>query len=244
MVLKALILVGGYGTRLRPLTFTKCKPMIEFINIPIVMHQILALANVGVKQVILAVAHKAQQLEDGIKECIKQHKLDMQVIFSFEEVPLGTAGPIKLAEKLLDPSDKDPFFMLNADVISKYNFANLLKFHQEHKGEGSIYVTPVKDPSRFGVVVGDNKTGQISQFVEKPKELKYGNLINAGLYIFNKDIIKRIPANRPCSIERDIFPMMAKYGHLYRLRLQGYWMDLGTPQDFIRGQLSVLFEVV
>lgn len=236
MVLKALILVGGYGTRLRPLTFTKAKPMVEFINIPIVMHQILALAEVGVKEVILAVAHKAQQLEDDIKRYVIEHNLDIKVLFSFEEEPLGTAGPIRLAEKLLDPSDSDPFFMLNADVISQYHFDKLLDFHKNHKSEGTIYVTPVKDPSRFGVVVANDKTGEISQFVEKPKELKYGNLINAGLYIFNKAIINRIPKGRKCSIETDIFPVMAKYGHLFRLRLQGYWMDLGTPTDFIRGQ--------
>ena len=189
MVLKALILVGGYGTRLRPLTFTKPKPLCEFVNKPIVLHQIEALVEVGVREIILAVSYKPKQLEDELRHI--ENKLKIKIHFTLEKVPLGTAGPIKLNEDLLDPNDSDPFFMLNADVIANYEFDQLLKFHQSHKGEGTIYVTPVEDPSRFGVVVAD-QNGKVSAFVEKPKDLKYGNEINAGLYILNKSVIKRV----------------------------------------------------
>jgi len=158
---------------------------------------------------------------------------------------LGTAGPISLAAEYLDPNDNDPFFMLNADVIADYNFAALLEFHSSHHKEGTIYVTPVKDPSRYGVVVGDSKTGQISDFVEKPKTMLYGNYINAGMYILNKSIIKRVKFDVECSIEREIFPAMAKEGQLYRIELKSYWMDVGKPDDYLQGQgmfLQSLYE--
>jgi len=232
MVLKALILVGGYGTRLRPLTFTKPKPLCEFVNKPIVMHQIEALAKVGVREIIMAVSYRPQQLEDELKEVAE--RLHIKIMFSLEKVPLGTAGPIKLNEKYLDPKDSDPFFMLNADVIANYRFDELLAFHKSHGGEGTIYVTAVDDPSRFGVVVAD-AAGKVSKFVEKPKDQRFGCDINAGLYILNKAVIKRVPME-PTSIERVVFPAMAKEGQLYDLSLSGYWMDVGKPGDFLNGQ--------
>mmetsp|Transcript_38488 Transcript_38488/g.63085 ORF Transcript_38488/g.63085 Transcript_38488/m.63085 type:complete len:367 (-) Transcript_38488:207-1307(-) len=236
MVLKALILVGGYGTRLRPLTFSKPKPLCEFVNKPLVLHQIEALVEVGVREIILAASYKPKSLEDELKHI--EQRLQIKIHITVEKVPLGTAGPIKLNEKLLDTSDNDPFFMLNADVIASYQFDKLLKFHQKSGGEGTIYVTPVKDPSRFGVVVADQH-GRVNRFVEKPKDTSFGCMINAGLYIFNKSIIKRIP-DKPTSIEREIFPIMAKDGKLFDCALTGYWMDVGKPEDFLAGQNAYL----
>ena len=234
MPLKALILVGGYGTRLRPLTFSKPKPLCEFVNKAIVVHQIEALVDAGVKEIIFAVCFKPEALELELKKVA--NKLGIKIHFTLEKDPMGTAGCIKLNESLLDINDNDPFFMLNADVIANYDFKKLLKFHKTHGKEGTIYVTPVDDPTRYGVVVADD-SGKISSFVEKPKDKRFGCLINAGLYIFNKNIIKRVPPKKT-SIEREIFPKMAKDGMLYRLELQSYWMDVGKPVDFIRGQLS------
>eukprot|EP01084_Bolivina_argentea_P293285 504387_1 len=232
MVLKALILVGGYGTRLRPLTFSKPKPLCEFVNKPIVLHQIEALVEAGVREIILAVSYKPKLLEEGLRHIAS--KLKIEIHFTLEKVPMGTAGPIKLNAQLLDPNDPDPFFMLNADVIADYDFTRLLKFHQSHRGDGTIYVTPVQDPSRYGVVVADQH-GKVSAFVEKPKDKKYGCEINAGLYILNKSVIDRVPME-PTSIERVIFPQMASEGKLYDVRLTGYWMDVGKPVDFLEGQ--------
>jgi len=240
MVLKALILVGGYGTRLRPLTFTMPKPLVDFVNKPIVFHQIEALSAAGVKHIILAVSYKQKALEEALKEFA--HKLDIEIDFSVEDVPLGTAGPICLARDLLDPEDDDPFFMLNADISCCYPFSELLQFHLAHKEEGSLVVTRVDDPSKYGVVVEHpHSGGQVKQFVEKPvasetgKTGFVGDKINAGMYIFNKDIIKRI---RPVktSIERQIFPYMAAEGKLFMMTLKGYWMDIGQPKDYLVGQ--------
>ena len=189
---------------MRPLTFSKPKPLTEFVNKPIVLHQIEALAEAGVVEIILAVSYKPKQLEDALRDVEK--RLKIKISFTLEKVPMGTAGPIRLNEDLLDVDDKDPFFMLNADVIADYKFGELLKFHQSHKGEGTIYVTPVEDPSRYGVVVAD-QNGKVSAFVEKPKDKKYGCDINAGLYILNKSVIKRVvcllaclSASHPCTV--------------------------------------------
>jgi len=240
MVLKALILVGGYGTRLRPLSFTKPKPLVDFVNKPIVFHQIEALSAAGVKHIILAVSYKQKELEEALMAFAQ--KLDIQIDFSVEDVPLGTAGPICLAKELLDPQDEDPFFMLNADISCCYPFSELLQFHLAHGEEGTLVVTRVDDPSKYGVVVEHpHSGGQVKQFVEKPvasetgKTGFVGDKINAGMYIFNKDIIKRI---RPVktSIERQIFPYMAAEGKLFMMTLKGYWMDIGQPKDYLIGQ--------
>lgn len=238
MVLKAVILVGGYGTRLRPLTFTKPKPLTEFCNKAIVKHQIDALVAVGVTEIILCVQFRAEMLEAELNAYADE--LGIKVYFSLEDVPMGTAGPLVLAKELLNMDDPDPFFMLNADVTSRYPFQELLDFHKAHGKEGTIMVTRVEDPSKYGVVVA-SEDGQIERFVEKPKVF-VGDKINAGMYIFNKSIIERIP-NQPTSIERVIFPAMANDGELFRMVLEGFWMDVGQPKDYLTGQCLKLSQL-
>lgn len=175
--IRALILVGGYGTRLRPLTLSRPKPLVEFSNKPILMHQIEALVEAGVKQVILAVSYRAEQMELQLKT--ESEKLGVEIIFSHETEPLGTAGPLALARDLLTASD-EPFFVLNSDVICDFPFRELEAFHKNHGQEGTIVVTKVDEPSKYGVVLY-NDSGCIHDFVEKPQEF-ISNKINAGLY--------------------------------------------------------------
>lgn len=235
MVLKAVILVGGYGTRLRPLTFSKPKPLVEFCNKSIVKHQIDALVAVGVGHIILCVSFRAEALEAELKSYGDQ--LGITIETSLEDDPMGTGGPLSLCRDKLDMDDTDPFFMLNADVTSTYPFQQLLDFHKAHGKEGTIMVTQVEDPSKYGVVVA-NDDGAIERFVEKPKVF-VGDKINAGMYIFNKSIVNRIP-NAPTSIERETFPAMAAEGELYRMVLPGFWMDIGQPKDYLTGQVLKL----
>jgi len=233
--MKALILVGGYGTRLRPLTLSSPKPLVEFCNKPIVLHQIEALAKVGVTHVILAVSYQADKLESELSLYAKQ--LGIKISATFESEPLGTAGPIALSKDVLsatdpDNSDDKVFFVLNSDVICDYPFKELLQFHRAHSKEGTIVVTKVDDPSKYGVVVFRND-GKIEKFVEKPKEF-VSNKINAGLYIFTHKIFDRIEL-RPTSIETEIFPLMAAQDELYAYTLNGFWMDVGQPPDYLNG---------
>merc|ERR1712000_373004 len=156
----------------------------------------------------------------------------VEVIYSHEKTPLGTAGPLALAREHLESEAGEPFFVLNADVTCRYPFAELLEFHKKHGKEGTIMVTKVEEPSRYGVVVY-KKDGAIERFVEKPQTF-VGNRINAGLYIFNPSVLNRIEP-RPTSIEREVFPAMAEAGELFAMDLEGFWMDVGQPGDYLVG---------
>ncbi|MGH0137774.1 UNVERIFIED_CONTAM: hypothetical protein FKN15_064480 [Acipenser sinensis] len=206
--MKALILVGGYGTRLRPLTLSVPKPLVEFCNKPILLHQVEALVKLGIK-----------------------------ISLSHEKEPLGTAGPLALARELLT-DNSDPFFVLNSDVICDFPFEDMVKFHQHHGKQGTIVVTKVEEPSKYGVVVYEGESGRIHRFVEKP-QVFVSSKINAGMYIFSPSVLHRIQL-RPTSIEKEIFPVMAQEGHLYAMELQGFWMDIGQPKDFLTGMCMYL----
>ncbi|XP_060067827.1 mannose-1-phosphate guanyltransferase beta-like [Ylistrum balloti] len=233
--MKALILVGGYGTRLRPLTLSCAKPLVEFGNKPMLLHQLEALVEAGVTHIVLAVSYRADQMEQEIRNVEK--KLGVKIIISLESEPLGTAGPLALAKDHLN-QDNEPFFVLNSDVICDFPFKQMVQFHKHHGREGTIMVTKVDEPSKYGVVVYDAENGRIQRFVEKPQEY-VSNKINAGMYIFNPSILNRIPL-KPTSIEKDVFPHMASDGDLYTMELQGFWMDVGQPKDFLTGMCMYL----
>lgn len=185
---------------------------------------------------------------------------------SHEKEPLGTAGPLALARDLLT-ADHEPFFVLNSDIICEFPFKQLVKFHKSHGKEGTLVVswviivqlvlelielielilsyrpqvTQVEEPSKYGVVVYDKQSGKIERFVEKP-QVYVSNKINAGLYIFSPEVLTRIEL-RPTSIEKEVFPKMAKDGQLYALELDGFWMDVGQPKDFLTGMCLYLNSV-
>jgi len=212
--MKALILVGGFGTRLRPLTLTVPKPLVPFANKPMMMHQILALHKVGVNHIILAVSYMSTLLQEVLAK--ETEKLGIKLEFSHEDEPMDTAGPLALAAHILRPNENEedePFFLLNSDVICDYPFQQMINFHKSHGKEGTIVVTKVEEPSKYGVVVYEPINGKIERFVEKP-QVFVSNRINAGIYIFNTTVLNRI-SPRPTSIEKEIFPVMAKEGELY-----------------------------
>ncbi|XP_042895518.1 mannose-1-phosphate guanylyltransferase catalytic subunit beta [Parasteatoda tepidariorum] len=231
--MKALILVGGYGTRLRPLTLSRPKPLVEFCNKPMMMHQLEALVAAGVDHVILAVSYRAEMLEQEIKK--EAAELGIQISISQEEEPLGTAGPLALAKHLL--SGSEPFFVLNSDIVCNFPFKEMITFHKAHGQEGTIVVTRVDEPSKYGVVVYE-ANGKVDRFVEKPQEF-VSNKINAGLYILNQSVLNRIQV-RPTSIEKEIFPEMVEANQLYAFELEGFWMDIGQPKDFLTGMCYYL----
>ncbi|XP_012280710.1 mannose-1-phosphate guanyltransferase beta isoform X2 [Orussus abietinus] len=190
--------------------------------------------QVNVREIILAVSYRAEEMERELGE--EANKIGVRLIFSHETEPLGTAGPLALAKDLLHSGD-DPFFVLNSDIICDFPFKELLSFHKRHGKEGTILVTKVEEPSKYGVVVyGDG--GQIDRFIEKPQEF-VSNKINAGIYILNSTVLNRIQL-KPMSIEKEVFPNMAHDGELYAMELSGFWMDIGQPKDFITGMCLYL----
>ncbi|XP_030534505.1 mannose-1-phosphate guanylyltransferase 1 [Rhodamnia argentea] len=229
--MKALILVGGFGTRLRPLTLSVPKPLVDFANKPMILHQIEALKAIGVSEVVLAINYQPEIMLNFLKDF--ESKLGIKITCSQETEPLGTAGPLALArDKLLDDSG-EPFFVLNSDVISEYPLKEMIEFHKAHGGEASIMVTKVDEPSKYGVVIMEESTGRVEKFVEKPK-LFVGNKINAGIYLLNPSVLDRIQL-RPTSIEKEVFPKIAAENQLYAMVLPGFWMDIGQPRDYITG---------
>lgn len=233
--MRALILVGGFGTRLRPLTLTVPKPLVPFCNKPMIIHQVEALKEVGVTEVVLAVAYRPEAMMAEMEEWGK--KIGMSFVFSVEDEPLGTAGPIGLARDILLQDDQ-PFFVLNSDVTCCFPLKDFLQFHRQHGKEGSIMTTKVTDWEKYGVVVHNERTGLIERFVEKPSQF-VGDQINAGIYLLNKSILRRIP-ERNCSIEKEIFPQMAQAKELYAFHLPGFWMDIGQPKDYLKGLAKFL----
>ena len=196
-----------------------------------IAHQIEALAAAGVTDVVLAVNYRPEVMTEALKQYEEQYGINIE--FSVETEPLGTAGPLKLAEKILGKDDS-PFFVLNSDVICEYPFQQLADFHAQHGQEGTIVVTKVEEPSKYGVIVHKpDHPSRIDRFVEKPVEF-VGNRINAGIYIFKPSILDRIEL-RPTSIEQETFPAIAKDGELHSFDLDGFWMDVGQPKDFLSG---------
>lgn len=228
--LKALILVGGYGTRLRPLTLTVPKPLVEFCNKPMIIHQIEALKAAGVTEVVLAINYQPEVMMGFIKEW--EEKLGVKITCSQEKEPMGNAGPLALARHILDDGTGRPFVVLNSDVICDYPLKDMLDFHKARGADATILVTKVDDPSKYGVVVID-EYGQVQRFVEKPKDF-VGDKINAGIYVLSPNVLDRIEL-RPTSIEREVFPHIAADNKLYAYTLSGYWMDVGQPRDYLKG---------
>ncbi|EOA16982.1 hypothetical protein CARUB_v10005214mg [Capsella rubella] len=213
------------------------KPLVDFGNKPMILHQIEALKAAGVSEVVLAINQQQPELMlNFVKEYEK--KLEIKITFSQETEPLGTAGPLALArDKLLDESGQ-PFFVLNSDVICEYPLLEMIEFHKTNCAEASIMVTKVDDPSKYGVVVTEEATSRVESFVEKPNHF-VGNKINAGIYLLNPSVLERIELRRT-SIEKEIFPKIASEKKLYAMVLPGFWMDIGQPKDYITGQRMYL----
>ena len=196
-----------------------------------ILHQVEALAAAGATEIVLAVNYRPDVMTAALKKY--EEIYGVKIAFSVETEPLGTAGPLKLAEKILGKDDS-PFFVLNSDVICDFPFSELARFHQSHGQEGTIVVTKVEEPSKYGVVVHKpSHPSRIDRFVEKPVEF-VGNRINAGIYILNPSVLKRIEL-RPTSIEQETFPAICSDGELHSFDLEGFWMDVGQPKDFLSG---------
>ncbi len=235
--MKAIILAGGFGTRLRPLSCTRPKLLFPIANKPALDWTIERLAENGVDEIILAVNHMA----DTLVRHYRKPKFNLKISFSKDTPlrdktslfprPLGTGGPIKNAEKLI--GRKEPFLVLNGDVLSNINYSELAKQHKANKeATATIALYRVDDPSRYGVaeLTEDNR---IRQFIEKPQRGKApSSFINAGIYVLEPDVFDYITSGQRVSIEREIFPKLAKEGRMYGYRFEGGWIDIGKPEDY------------
>jgi mannose-1-phosphate guanylyltransferase len=229
-IMQALILVGGFATRLRPFTDDRPKALIPILNKPMIMHLIDKVRGL-VDEVILAVNYGKEQLDDYFSA----HEAGVQVTLHPESEPLGTGGAIKNAEKLIN----DTFLVFNGDIITSLNIDEFIAFHRSHGGLGTLALWEVPDPSRFGIISID-ENNQITRFLEKPKpEEIFSHLINAGTYCLKPEILELIPGGRKVSIEREIFPNVLDK-RLYGLEFKGYWFDAGTPEIYLEVHRKLL----
>jgi mannose-1-phosphate guanylyltransferase len=227
--MKALILAGGLGTRLRPLTYSMPKALVPLLGKPLVSHIIDPLPS-EVDTVILAVSY----MKDALEEYFRGHDVGRKIVLVNEDQPLGTGGAVKNVARYLDGT----FIAFNGDVVCSIDLTDMLRFHRQHGGMGTMSLWQVEDPSAFGVVARDGH-GRITQFQEKPaRGQAVSNYINAGAYIFEPEILDLIP-NGVVSIEREVFPQVLSRG-LYGYEFQGHWVDCGTRDNLLKAQRILL----
>lgn len=232
--MKAVILVGGLGTRLRPLTCNTPKPMLPLVNQPFIEQMLLRLRDQGVDEVILAVQYLAQRftetLGDGSRLGLKLHIIE-------ESEPRGTAGAVKNVEHMLD----DTTFVFNGDVLTDLDLQAMLTFHREKGSKITISLTPVDDPTQFGLVEMDN-SGKIRRFLEKPRaEDITSNLINAGTYVIEPDVFRYVPPDEFYMFERGLFPVLLQTGDpMYGYPSRAYWNDIGKPKNYLEAHHDIL----
>ncbi|MFX0004807.1 MAG: sugar phosphate nucleotidyltransferase [Candidatus Hodarchaeota archaeon] len=240
---KGIILSGGFARRLRPLSCSIPKPLMPVVNKPVIEHQILLLKSAGVKEIVLAVSVMADIIHNYFKE---GKELGVKIRYTDEKNPLGTAGAIKLAEDYLKD---DKFFMLNGDVILNFDFKAMLQIHDKYKGFGLIASKIVPDPSRYGVIIAEEKSNKILNFLEKseykPPDGKIIPMpINAGVYLLEPEIFKYIESKKKVSIEREVFPILANENKLYHYSIPGIWKDIGKPEELLEGNILLMNDII
>ena len=234
--LKAVILAGGFATRLRPLSCARPKTLFPIVNKPLLEWIFEGLADNGVSEAILAVNaltqfHIKQQRP-------RRHGLKIKFSIDPPKTPLGTAGPVKKAEKLI--GHDEPFIVLNGDIFAHLSYKELLNTHVKSNALATIALCKVDDPSRYGVAEMGND-GHIKRFIEKPHRDKApSNLINAGVYILSPKVFDYIPSGRSVSVEREVFPKLAEEGKLCGHFVNGLWMDIGRPEEYLETNKIIL----
>jgi mannose-1-phosphate guanylyltransferase len=232
--MRAVVLVGGFGTRLRPLTLSVPKPMLPVGHLPIIQRLIANLVRGGVTDVVLALGFKPEPFRaafpDGTCAGAALH-------YAVEPEPLDTGGAIGFAARFAGIDDT--FVVANGDVLTDLDIGALLAFHRQRQAEATLHVIGVDDPSAFGVVALDER-GLVERFVEKPAPgTQPSNLINAGTYVLEPSVIDRIPQGQKLSIERVVFPAVVADAGLFAMATDDYWLDTGTPDLYLQANLDV-----
>ncbi|MFF2406411.1 sugar phosphate nucleotidyltransferase [Streptomyces sp. NPDC058092] len=236
---EAILLVGGKGTRLRPLTVHTPKPMVPAAGVPFLTHQLARARAAGVEHIVLATSYLAEVFEPYFGD---GSSLGLHIEYVTEREPLGTGGAIRNVASRLTAGPDEPVLVFNGDILTGLDIRALAASHATSGADVSLHLTRVEDPRAFGLVPTDG-TGRVTAFLEKPEtpEEIVTDQINAGAYIFRRSVIDTIPAGRPVSVERETFPgLLASGAHLQGMVDSTYWLDLGTPQAFVRGSADLV----
>jgi len=232
--MKAVILAGGEGTRLRPLTLTTPKPIVPVVDRPFLRHQLDLLAGAHVRDVVFSVAYRPERVEavfgDG-------SAFGVRIRYAVEDTPLGTGGAVRNALPLLD----ERTIVLNGDVLTDVDLAQVVARHEAEGAAATILLTPVPNPAAYGLVETDHE-GRVRRFLEKPRpEQITTNTINAGVYVLETRVLDLMPEGVNYSIERGFFPTLLARGDLVRAHVhRGYWIDIGTPEKYLQVHRDIL----
>jgi mannose-1-phosphate guanylyltransferase len=238
-VTEAILLVGGKGTRLRPMTVNTPKPMVPAAGVPFLTHQLARARAAGVEHIVLATSYLAEVFEPYFGD---GSALGLHLEYVTEVEPLGTGGAIRNVASRLTSGPDEPVLIFNGDILTGLDIRALVDTHETSGADVSLHLTRVEDPRAFGLVPTD-PTGRVTAFLEKPQtpEEIVTDQINAGAYVFRRSVIDTIPADRPVSVERETFPgLLADGAHLQGMVDSTYWLDLGTPQAFVRGSADLV----
>ena len=230
----AILLVGGFGTRLMPLTRNTPKPMLTVAGVPVTEHQLAMAKAAGITEIVLATSYLSDvfipYFGDG-------SKWGMKIRYAVEEAPLGTGGAIRNAAQFLQGDQ--PVVVLNGDVLSSHNLAEQIRQHQSNNADVTLHLTQVEDARAFGCVPTD-EAGRVTAFLEKMDQ-PVTNQINAGCYVFNPKIINSIPINTVVSVERETFPQLVAQGaQVFGYLENAYWLDIGTPRALLKASTDIV----
>ena len=228
-----ILLVGGFGTRLLPLTNKTPKPMLPIANLPVTEHQLLAAKAAGITKVVLATAYLADTFTPYFGD---GSKWGIELKYALESEPLGTGGAIRNAAELIfsEISQDEPIVVFNGDVLSRHDLAAQIKLHQTSSAAVTLHLVNVEDARPYGCVPF-NETGRVTDFLEK-MENPITNTINAGCYVFSPQVIQAIELGKVISVEREVFPQLLKNGKVVQAFVDNsYWLDMGTPKALLKG---------
>jgi mannose-1-phosphate guanylyltransferase len=232
---RAVVLVGGFGTRLRPLTLSTPKQMLSVAGRPMIEWVLAHLAHHGVDDVVLSLGYRPDAFMDAYPDA---RCAGVRLAYAVEPEPLDTAGAIGFAAR--HAGIDDTFLVVNGDVLTDIDLGRLVDFHEARGAEGTIALTRVEDPSHFGVVPTDSE-GRVEAFVEKPpRDEAPTDLINAGFYVLEASVLDRIPEGEKVNIERVTFPAMVADKTLYATADEAYWVDVGTPERYLQATLDLI----
>ena len=229
-----ILLVGGFGTRLKPLTDESPKPMLPVAGLPVTEHQILAAKKAGVHTLVLATSYLADVFTPYFGD---GSKWGMKILYAIEKEPLGTGGAIRNAAELLGRDE--PVVIFNGDVLSRHSIADQIKFHTDNKADVTLHLLDVEDARAYGCVPTDAQ-GRVSAFLEK-MDNPVTRSINAGCYVFSPEVIDEIPLGKVISVERETFPALVASGRaVFGYKEQSYWLDVGTPAALFKGSRDLV----
>lgn len=236
---EAVLLVGGQGTRLRPLTLTTPKPLLPVAGVPFLTHQLAALRKAGVEHVVLATSYRAEIFEETFGD---GSPVGLQLTYLHEDAPLGTGGAIRNAAAGLRSRPDDPVVILNGDVLSGHDLGGQLAYHRSRDADVTLHLVEVSDARAYGCVPTDDD-GRVIAFLEKVDN-PVTSWINAGAYVFRRAIIDTIPLGDVVSVERETFPaLLASGADVLAWKESAYWCDVGTPESLIRCSADVVLGI-